>query len=91
MDSSIDFSGILVFIALLWIVQAIAVGAIANQRRRNPLAWALLAIVTSPFVAAILLVAAPIDKRPRVECLNCGEMVITDAKVCHFCGKQSGD
>jgi hypothetical protein len=46
-------------VVLVWIVLAIIVGVAANTRGRNPLGWTLLALVASPLIAGLLVLALP--------------------------------
>ena len=46
-------------IVLLWCFFALLVGAVARSRGRNWLGWALLALVLSPLVAGLLVLALP--------------------------------
>ena len=46
-------------IILGWIVLAIIVGVAANTRGRSPVGWTLLALVVSPLIAGLLVLALP--------------------------------
>lgn len=46
-------------IVFFWIVFAVIVGVGANTRGRDPVGWVLLAIVISPVLAGLLLLALP--------------------------------
>jgi hypothetical protein len=55
-------------IILWWFVLAIVVGVSANLRGRSGPGWFLLAVVISPLIAGLFLIAAPrIEKGPQTE------------------------
>jgi uncharacterized membrane protein YhdT len=52
------------FILFIWIIISWIVGAAANSRGRSAIAWFLLALVVSPIIAVLLLIAfAPVKRR----------------------------
>ena len=44
---------------VVWIVLALMVGFAANARGRGPIAWFFLAVILSPLIAIIFLIAFP--------------------------------
>lgn len=76
-----------------WLIFAIANGAIAASRGRNPLVWFLLTLPLG-VVATLLVVALPPVPplfwfgRPRQKpCPDCAEYVKVEAAKCRFCGR----
>jgi hypothetical protein len=53
------------FILFIWITISWIVGAAANSRGRSAITWFLLALVISPVIAVLLLIAFAPVKRPR--------------------------
>ncbi len=78
-------------VVVLWFVLAIIVGIAANTRGRSGIGWFFLAVITSPLIAGLLLLALP-RKEPdssihhEKTCPQCAEQVKMEALVCHFCG-----
>ena len=82
-------------IVLVWLGLSIAVGALAQGRGRNPVGWGLLAIVVSPVIALLFLIAAQNRAAPLVplqhqmaatwRCPHCAEPVRVEAKLCPHC------
>ena len=60
---------------VVWIVLAIATGFAAKSRGRDGVGWFLLAILISPVLALILLIAFP-------------SRFVGRSKICHFCQSQ---
>jgi hypothetical protein len=51
-------------IVIFWLILAIIVGAAANARGRSGAGWFILAVVVSPLIAVLMLLAFPVrDKR----------------------------
>jgi hypothetical protein len=53
-----------VFAIVTWIVAAGITWYVAEQKGRDPLAWAFLSIIATPLIALIALAAIP-NRRPR--------------------------
>jgi hypothetical protein len=84
-----------------WLIFAIVVGVAANTRGRSGFLWFLIAVVLSPILAGLLVLALPkiasgsdpvfasrlaSVEQPRLKkCPDCAEMVQADAKICRFC------
>lgn len=47
----------------MWIVLAIVVGIAASKRRRSAVGWFCVAILISPVLALLLLIAFPMRRR----------------------------
>lgn len=76
----------------IWVGGAIVVAIIANSRGRDPGRWFALALLASPLLAVILVMAlgridpdAPTDDT-HVRCPACAEWVRREAVVCKHCG-----
>jgi hypothetical protein len=55
-----------ILILVVWLGGAIAVGYAAAQRGRGDVAWFLLAVILSPLLAVLILLACPAEERaPR--------------------------
>lgn len=74
-------------IFVFWLVLAIVVGVIAGSRNRNGFGWFILALVISPLIAGILVLALGSSGKA---CPQCAEKVQPAAKVCKHCGHQFG-
>ncbi len=85
------------FIAL-WVLFAGAVGLLAKQRGRGPLAWTLIAVVISPLLGfAVLMMSKDLALAEaldtvthdmdltHVKCPHCAEYVLPEANVCPYC------
>ncbi len=83
---------------VLWVVFAGAVGMLAKQRGRGPLAWTLIGIVISPLLGFVVLMmskdlalAEALDTvthdmdLTHVKCPHCAEYVLPEASVCPYC------
>lgn len=78
-----------------WVVLAIVVGAVASAAGRGGFGYFVLSLLLSPvlglLVLIIMAVAKPVlpesaDKRPRIPCPQCAEMVLPQALRCPHCG-----
>ena len=87
---------------LFWFGLAIVVGVAAGSRGRSGFAWFLLAVLISPVIAGLLVIALPnvnverqleeLEREREIEiknsrkCPYCAELVKIDAIVCKHCG-----
>ena len=85
----------LVFATLFWLGLAIVVGVAGDTRGRNGFGWFILAIVISPLLAGLLLIALPrLENRsamadaPMKKCPYCAQMIPAEALVCHLCRRE---
>lgn len=72
--------------SLLWLALAACVGAIASQRERSGLGWFVIALLASPVVAGLVLLAIG-NGSPTKRCPACRELVRMDALRCRHCGE----
>jgi hypothetical protein len=86
---------LLLVLLATWIGLACGVGVIAAQRGKDRGTWTLIAILVSPLIAILFLIAAPVSTHSasdtpteghRVKCTECAELILPEAKVCRFCG-----
>jgi hypothetical protein len=88
--------GDIVNLLFIWLGLAIVVGIAAAHRGRKGAAWLLLAVVTSPLIAGLLVLVLPdpnkerqqreLLKNPR-KCPLCAALVRREAIVCKHCGR----
>lgn len=82
---------------IFWSIAAVVVAVIAANRGRSGFGWFLLAMLISPLLAGILVLAlgkvqesgAAVDTpspRTHVRCPDCRELVRRDARKCRHCG-----
>lgn len=82
----------------VWCVASVGVGLAATPRGRGSGSWFLIALVISPLLAILLLLALPTkDEAERTrarkngeagefrKCPRCAEVVRREAVVCRFC------
>lgn len=85
----------------IWLFLAILVGVFAHRRGRMGFGWFVLAVMLSPLLTWLLLLAigpakragatpapapSPLaDTRDRVPCPECRELVLRDARKCKHC------
>ncbi len=72
-------------ILVFWLILAIVVGVIAGSRNRSGFGWFFLALIISPLIAGILVLALGSSGKA---CPQCAEKVQPAAKVCKHCGHQ---
>lgn len=71
------------------IVWVIAIGLVAwwaARLGRGAIGWGVLAVLITPFLAAVALLMAG----RRVKCPSCAEVVQPRAKICKHCGSVVG-
>lgn len=77
----------LIFILLLWLGFAVGVGILASRYQRSGFGWFVLAMIISPLLSGILILAlGPSGKK----CPNCGETVKKEARTCRYCNHSFG-
>lgn len=87
-------------LVLFWLGLAVVVAVAANTRGRSGGGWFLLAIVISPLLAGLLVLALPRLNAPKPEpmlsgsatkvCPECAERVQAAARICRFCRHEFG-
>ena len=84
-------------IVFFWLAFAIIVGAAANTRGRDGVGWFVLAVLISPVLAGLLLLALPrfdrsrakaVAQAPMKKCPYCAQMIPIEALVCHLCRRE---
>lgn len=63
---------------------------LAKKKNREAWLWSLFCLFF-PLALIIILVLDPIRKQddaPRVRCPYCQELILKEASVCRFCGKE---
>lgn len=75
-------------IALFWFAFAVAVGVYADRLHRSGIGWFFGAVVLSPILAAILLLAMGKGEETGTRaCPHCAETVKVAAVICKHCHK----
>ena len=85
--------GMLIFI--FWLLFSFLVGAYAQHRGRSGGGWGLLALLLSPLIVFIILLAIgpshegieadAIASGEMRKCPHCAELVKAEAKLCRYC------
>lgn len=82
-------------IFVIWLALALIVGVLAGSWGRSGIRWFFLAIILSPFLTILVLLAAgrpavrveQVDDGDSKTCPWCAETVKVQAKICKHCGK----
>ena len=76
------------FLIYLWLIGAVVVGMIAVSRARNGFVWCLLALLFSPLLMCVLVLALgrALDESTHRHCDQCREIICIDARKCRHCG-----
>lgn len=78
--------GLLLFV--VWVFLSFVVGVAAGRRGRSSGGWAFLALLISPFLAVLLLIAvkepAPAEQT-HYKCKACAEWAPHEAVICKWC------
>lgn len=76
-------------LVLILIIGAIVAGVVANNKRRNALAWVVGSLLFTPLIVIILLVLPTLENKKR--CPNCGLWLKKEETVCIRCKKEQPD
>lgn len=74
-------------ILILFMFIAILPGYIAYKKNRSVIGWYLLCCIF-PIAFLFLLLVDPVDKRKRIPCKQCGELIVQDAVICPYCKEE---
>ncbi len=74
-----------------WLVCVAAVIEVLLYRSAFPADADERSSAASPAVDAASAAEPFIDSRPRMTCPSCAELVLTEARVCRFCGYRFAD
>jgi phosphotransferase system glucose/maltose/N-acetylglucosamine-specific IIC component len=74
------------FIVVVWLGLAIAIGAIAGNKGRSGFGWFLFALLLSPLIAGFFLLLTGEGKANKRKCTMCAEDVRVEAIKCKHCG-----
>jgi len=79
-------------ILVVWLALSVAVGIAAHSKGRDETGWTLLAVLISPLIAGILVLALPpsttklgLKRRGLLACPFCAEPIQRQAKLCPHC------
>jgi hypothetical protein len=83
--------GLIVF----WLVMAVVTALIANSRGKSAGAWFAYSLLIWPVALVHVLLTPPTrdavvaraQEQGRRACPHCAEMIMAEAKVCRFCGR----
>lgn len=81
-------------VVLLWFGFSILAGAVASSKGRSGIGYFILALFLSPLIGLLaaalmpsLVAAKSEDRRPRVPCPKCAELILVSARKCKYCGE----
>lgn len=77
-----------------WFLLAIACGIFADRKGRSGVAWFFIAMLASPLIAGIFLLALPEAETSGGfsilrRCVKCREQIRRDAQVCKHCNSST--
>lgn len=89
----------MIVVIFFWLGFSIAVAVAADNRGRSSIGWFFLALLISPLLAGLFLLASsnlknqpPAGEDATIDtgkaCPRCAETVKTAAQVCRFCGHE---
>src|SRR5215467_4165912 len=94
-------STMVVLVVFFWLGFSLAVAVAANSKGRSGLGWFFLAILISPLLAGLFVLAvrnlrseqdalhrSEMELAKTKKCPRCAETVKIDARVCRFCNTE---
>lgn len=86
-----DYSGIfIVYLIAVWLVLTFIVGVVAVERGRDSLLFFLYALIASPIIALLVLIALPVKSKEdlnKTRCPHCHGQVDRGVPCCMHCGR----
>ena len=82
-----------------WLVLAVAVGYVADQRGRSAVGWVVLSLLVSPIIAGVMLLLVPrnlavLEERQLADggnqCPMCVDVIRGVTTRCTLCGSEYG-